>query len=373
MTEQAKSATARYTMLLCTVAALALAGCEQHPYPTPSYDAPPPAPPAAADATGSAPSAAPTPAQPDAALPAAPSAAPQTPSPVQPQSPATEAYSPDGSMPGGVMAPIPNPSVGHSQMDDTQTWADRRAEGRRHHRRHTVLQADHHLAAAPHATAGRNHIAHPAKHAPAKPVVPPIAHKGPTHKPTPTVAKPDAKADRTRHLDALQLALGEALSHGATLTPPQGGSIGQAALVLSPGFTDAVRKAAVENGLTDADAPITATAGLSADNYTSQSPLTQVQPLKAGQATEFHWALTPRAGSTDPLKANLCVTVASGPELICGGAVQANAPVTDNNGRIFGLGLLLLIGGVVVGWFVRGRGAPAAKPSPPTKPTKAGW
>ena len=121
------------------------------------------------------------------------------------------------------------------------------------------------------------------------------------------------------------------------------------------------------------DAPITATAGLSADAYSSQSPLTQAQPLKAGQATGFYWTLTPRAGANEPIKANVCVIVASGPELICGGAVQPAAPANDNNGRIFGVALLLLIAGVVIGWFVRGRSPPATKTAAKPRSKAPGW
>ncbi len=281
-------------------------------------------------------------------------------------------------MPGGVMAPIPNPPRtgargGGSRMDDTQTWADRRSEGARRHRRHDVLQPGHRLAAAPHAAPHHRRLPPAAKVAAAPKAAQSNLHKAAALKPALGQAKPDAKADRTRRLDALQLALGDALSQGATLTPPQGASGGQAALVLSGGFTDAVRKAAVEQGLTAPDAPITATAGLSADAYSSQSPLTQAQPLKAGQATGFYWTLTPRAGANEPIKANVCVIVASGPELICGGAVQPAAPANDNNGRIFGVALLLLIAGVVIGWFVRGRSPPATKTAAKPRSKAPGW
>lgn len=368
MNEHTGSAARRYTLLLCAAGVLALAGCEQHPYPTPSYDAPPPPPPATDTATPPANAAPPTAASAgtDVPMPAAPTAAPQ--------SPPSEAYSPDGTAPGATMAPIPNPPV---QMDDTQTWADRHENFRPGAHHGHMGHGRHHRHAAP---------ANPAIHA----LAPPPAHaaksahkriaKPVLKKPAPPVAKADPKAARTRSLDALQLAMGDALARGAALSQPVGAPGGQVVLTLSPGFTDAVRKAAVENGLSDANAPITATAGLSADGYTSQSPLTQSQPLATGQSTDFRWQLTARTPSREPIKANVCVNVASGPELICGGTVQASETSSGISGRAIGIGLLVLIAGVVIGWLMRGRGNGGAKPatasataSSGTKPRTPGW
>ena len=299
------------------------------------------------------------------------------------------------------MAPIPNPP--ERAQDNGR---------RRHHHHHhygwvrvypAPMYAPQHRRAHPHAMAqpmapGRHapphrHVAVPAPHpapsvhpaAPAPQLTKPSApdhHRrhhhgaaaagaaataaaasgGPTNTTSNTVAS-GSEADR---YEALGKSLKDAFANGAQIQAPAHMEANQAAdvtLTLPADFAQTVQSEAAKQGLASAMATVNLIGALSGDGYTIVPSDPQTLPLKQGQATVFHWKVTPTGAGRSPLTASLKAAAAGDNHTLDLGSKSTGSG--SATGRVVGIGLLALIALVLLGWAAQRR-RPAAKGA--TKP-----
>ena len=419
MTRRMISTGARLAALaLTTTGALALAACEEHPYPS--------------AAPGQA-TAAPPPD--NAAL----AGAPTGPQGYPPPSTRTPAYVPQGYPPGPGMAPPGSPQAGYgpgygqryaSGAPEIVTMAPipnppepahgyRRGYGWRHHHHYRQMRAygppayaaphRHHLhhrhmvyAPVSHAPMMHRHAAAPPMHvhaaAPAPAKVAPAAVAKPQLA-KPQLAKPKA-LDHHRHhhhatdaaavaaatggssnttgavnatgssseadrYQALQQSLHDAFANGAVLTVPAHMEPNQASnvtLTIPADFAQTVRTEAAKQSLAEQAATVNLMASLSGDGYTIVPGEAQSQPLTLNAPTTFTWKVTPTGAGRGALKASARAAVGEGHDLALGDKTTNSGAGT---GRVVGIGLLALIALVLLGWAAqrrRPKAAGAAKP-----------
>ncbi len=358
---------------MAACSAMALAGCEEQSYPTPSVEqTAPPAPPPPAPLMGA----------PTQAPPYAPCA----------ENPCAPAPSAEPMLAPRVIAsrPVPNP-----------------VEPEPHHRRHARLWAygeaqpvaPHHHVGAPHSD-GRWHVVGPAvahnapahvavaaapsaapavappHHAVASPAAAP--HKAAT--PVAPVAPPTAGntitnitdnatgapsgADADRY-NSLQSALSNLIGIDAVLATPDHFQPGQAVdvtLTLPANFAQQAHDEASKAGLADAAGSVNINAHLTGTGFTIVPDQAQAQPLLLGQPTVFHWKVTPTAAAVGAVKADLTADLLTVGHSLPLGSVQSQATINNFHlsGRLIGVGLLILVLVIVAGWLVsRGSKGPA--------------
>ncbi len=456
----AGAAKAALAATLLLGAALALSGCEQHPYPTPAPDdsAAQPAPPSqlmGAPNTPNTPDGQPAmgPAGPDGAPPPGydgPSGAP-TP---YPQGAPLRAPCPPSALPHGpgaptviiCSAPVPNPVEdgayprhhrhhvhGHLSPDYQQGYAgsapSRLPPYPRHYRHdlgsptvehgHTSgyvfhnghryriegpahLHAGHpgllgrrrtHLHIGPLVTPPVLHHAHPliAKPVPEAPKPTPLPHVKPVPAPAAVVA-PAANVTASNTMSnttdtttndanttgnttaataaagtpaqryaALTSALATVIAREATLNLPTHFVPGQAAdvtLNVPSDFAQTLRQEAVKQDLSDQTTSVNLTSALTGDGYAVTPIEPQSQPLTLGEQTVFHWKVTAQPNAKGPLQASLHADILSDGQSLPLGPVKV-AEGEHWTGRVVGVGLLVLIALILLGWAAQ-RKRPAA-------------
>jgi hypothetical protein len=334
------------------------------------------APPPGAYAPGPAPTMAPPPAYPAPAPPAPPAYASHAP---------TEVI---------AMQPIPNPPEGAAEGH----W-----HAATHHRHHgwwgpvyaapaAGYAAGH--AARHHYTVGANPPAAPAHHAAApahaqthataqaggaqltKPEAP--GHKAHGHKGldqgTVAAASGGSTAPTTNETanatgnvtstgdaryDALQTALTADAAHAAILNAPrqiQPGQTADVTLTVSSDFAQTLRTEAASQNLSDQATSANLEATLAGDGYTIVPNETQALPLTLGAPTVFHWKVTPQGAAQGPLHADLRANLLAANHVLSLGTIKTHSGMA---GRVIGVGLLVLIALVLLGWVTRSR-----RPSP---------
>ena len=392
-----KTGTRLATLALATGAALSLAACEEHTYPS------------AAPQEGTA-----APSSGDTALAGAPNTRPPE---YAPPGYGPHSYAPPPSdYPPGVivhpgssgapeivtMAPIPNPP---------ETPARRSWRHRLHHRYgpgapgyvfHPYSHHHHHLHRGPSAW-----VFHPA---PARPVAHRPAH-GPTSAPAHPAAgaaqltKPQAPPHGRHHRNGMDAATaaaagGAPIASGAANTMGSnsvGGSeaerygalqqglqglfaseakldvpgqmdANQAAtvtLTLPADFAQAAQAEAAKDGIGQAATSLNITASLSGDGYTITPVDAQSLPLAVTTPTVFQWRVTPTGGARNPLKVSAKAQGAGDSHTLDLGTKTTGAS-GGGAGRLIGLGLLaILIFGAIIAFFTRRprpRTAAASKP-----------
>jgi len=366
--------------------AIALAGCEEQSYPTPSVEqAPPPAPPPPAPLMGA-------PAQPPPYSPCAenPCGGPSAP-PAQPM------------MAPRVIAstPVPNPPEverahhrRHSRFwvsAEAQTASERPHAATRHSdtRWHVVAPA---AAPAAHpAAVARNVVAAPVEahhaHHPAPAPAPTSQAKAPaavaSHKApaAPTVAStaPEAGAAAVvgnitdnatgapsgagaDHYNSLQSALSNVIGIDAALATPdhfQANQTIDVTLTLPGSFAQQVHEEAGKVGLADAAESVNVDARLTGTGFTVTPDQPQAQPLLLGQPTVFHWKVTPTSAAVGALRADLTADLLTVGHALPLGSVQSQAAINPIHlsGRLIGVGLLILVLVVVAAWLFSRSGA----------------
>jgi hypothetical protein len=365
------SALRRGAVLAAMASTLALAACEQHPYPAPVNEAPP------------------------AEAPAQMAGGPSEPQPV-PGS--TQPYTPEGASTAPrsadvTMEPIPNPPEGAGHRGGEAYGYDGSAYGHApaHHqharsanglmappnyhvRRHVAAVA----TAAPHA-APRAAVSKPvATAATAAATAAAAAGRNAWHAAKTTTAqaaktasaKPktaaELKAEETaRKFDTFKQALSNAIVSGGQLvvTPTNDGQTQNVTLTLPPAFADAARKAAVDAGLATADAQMTVVASLDADGYRIQPLAPQMLQLPAASATELRWSATPTDAAHGQISADVCVEAPTGAQPVCGGAIKAAERGFHLDSHMVGILMLAGITGFALFWLAR-------RNNPPPKPPK---
>ncbi len=344
--------------------AIALAGCEEQSYPTPSVEqAPPPAPPPAAPLMG-APTQTPPPYAPCADTPCGPTAQPM----LAPRVIAS--------------TPVPNPPEMDHHRHHGRYWTNGQAQPvvPHHHvgqhysdgRWHVVAP----VAAAPHAHVAAAPSAAPAP-APAhhqatasKPSSAPAPHKAgaPIAKVSPssaghaisnitdnaTGASSGADADR---YNSLQSALSNLIGVDATLATPdhfQADQTVDVSLTLPANFAQQAHDEAGKVGLADAAGSVNIDAHLTGTGFTIVPDQAQAQPLLLGQPTVFHWKVTPTAAAVGAVKADLTADLLTVGRSLPLGSVQSQTSISNLHlsGRLIGVGLLILVLVIVAGWLV---------------------
>lgn len=365
---------------LAACSAMALTGCEEQSYPTPSVEqaAPPPPPPPPAPLMG-APAQSP-PYAPCASTPCGPTAQPT-------------------SAPRVIAStPVPNPP-------------DVEPVHRRHHGRywtpgqtHTV--AHHHRAPQPYSdsrwhvvgpagakptqqTAATSHVKAAsaptpprpapaprspaiAATAPAKAVAPTTVakHASPPAAPAAVGAVTDNGNSATTGVDAdrynsLQSALSNLIGIDAALATPdhfQAGQTVDVSLTLPADFAQEARDEAAKVGLSDAAASVNIDVHLTGTGFTIAPDQPEAQPLLIGQPTVFHWRVTPTAAAAGAVRADLTADLLTVGHSLPLGSVQSQAAISkfQLSGRLIGVGLLILVLVVVAGWlFSRSGKGPA--------------
>ena len=410
-------------MVLAAAGALAVAGCEQHPYPTPAPDEQPtpPAPPSRLMGAPEGPDAA-TPRADDAPAADAPAYAPPSGGEIgdryaagaaRPPCPPDPTYR-GANGPAVIIcnAPVPNPPEGehegrrwrhygwrhHRHWSPAYAheaapapygrWAHHRHHihrafagpvvagpvvaapdaGRVHHHRHPHLSSG--VAPAPVAPiAAAPHPHHAAVPHPTRPRAAP--HAGATHAngrplklaPVPTAA-PTATTPtggEASRFTALQTALGGELARQFTLNSPSHFSAGQTSEVtlnLPAGFAQTVQTDATAQQLDAAATSSNLTATLAGDGFAVTPEEAQSQPIAIGQPIVFRWKVTPQANAKGPLQAEVTLDMPSQGRSLPLGSVKSLAGVSRVGGRAIGVGLLILVALLGIGWAARGRRRP---------------
>ncbi len=424
-------------LILAATGAVVLAGCEQHPYPTPAPDesAAPPQPPSqlmgAPEGAGGPP---PQPAYPPAQAYGPPAGAPAQPIGRAPCAPDPDAQGPNAPTVIICSTPVPNPPehagpehAGHA----AHGWRHRHHHahwGHRHHHWGWSGRAHAQAAAGPSHHRRRHHLwthgqaapvtgeaapqhahrawpASPAAHAPAThhhaapapkarvAAVPVAPVRAPHHvhltKPVPPAVKPAAAARVHRaapagaasttantsgeggntvgtladRYGALQSALAGAVARGGRLDAPShfdAGRTVEVSLTLPADFVQTLQADAAQQGLGDAAASVNMTSTLSGDGYVVTPDQPQSLPLALGQPIVFHWKVTPQAAGQGnvqaggPIQASVSADLLSQGRSLPLGTLKA-ATAGRAGGRILGLGLLVVIAAVVLGWAMRRR------------------
>ena len=402
-------------LALTTTAGLALAACEEHPYPSAASREATAAPPPDDSTLAGAPSGggyAPTTRSPAYApsqgYPPGPGMAQSGPPPSygpppMGYGPPQPGYPPaSGQGYGGqgyalvgkaTMDPIPNPPERPHRYERGYGWRHRHyhrheMQGygppvygplRRHHLHH------HHMIYAPavHAPMTHRHSAatpmraHPAAPAKAAPVAPAGAqltkpqaldhHRHHRHTASAATAASGGASNTTGGADttgsaseadryqALQQSLHDAFANGAQLTVPAHMEPNQAStvtLTVPADFAQTVRNEAARQGLSAQAATVSLMASLSGDGYTIVPGEAQTQPLTLNTPTAFSWKVTPTGAGRGALKASARAAVGEGHDLTLGDKTTGSGGTT---GRVVGIGLLALIALVLLGWAAQRR------------------
>ncbi len=374
--------------VLAAFSAMALAGCEEQSYPTPSVE-----------------QAAPPPPPPPAPLMGAPA---QTP-PYSPcaQNPCAPTDQPNLAPRVIASTPVPNPpEVEHPRhRRHGQVWISGQAQtaSRHHHGGQPYSDGRWHVvgpaaakpsqpaaAATPSVIAGASKT-HPNRWAPApKPPAPkppqpkPYAAAAPAAAP----AKPVASAappsggrtvvgsvtdnatgapsgvDADRY-NSLQSALSNLIGIDAALATPdhfQAGQTVDVTLTLPADFAQQARDEAAKVGLSEAASSVNIDVHLTGAGFTIAPDQPESQPLLLGQPTVFHWKVTPSATAAGAVKADLSADLLTVGHALPLGSVQSQAGINkfQLSGRLIGVGLLILVLVVVAGWiFSRSSKGPA--------------
>jgi hypothetical protein len=159
------------------------------------------------------------------------------------------------------------------------------------------------------------------------------------------------EADRYK---ALESSLHDAFESVAVLNVPTNMTPGQAStvtLTLPSEFGAAVQRDAGRQGLSDAAASMNLLATLSGDGYTIVPGEAQTMALTAGQPVSFQWQVTPGTAAKGPLKVDARAQVVSaGQYLNLGDKSQGDTAMA---GKVVGVGLLVLIAALILGWAFR--------------------
>jgi hypothetical protein len=343
--------------------AVALAGCEEQSYPTPSAEqAAPPAPPPPAPLMG-----APTQAPPPPYAPCADNTCGPTGQPM---------------MAPRVIAstPVPNPpETGHYHRHHARLWLNSEAQpvARRHYVGHARSDGRWHVvgpavtshphvaavSAAPAPTAAPVHHQAAAPHkaiAPIAKVAPPTAgHTIGNINDNTTGAASGADTDR---YNSLQSALSNLIGVDAALATPdhfQAGQTVDVSLTLPANFAQQAHDEAAKVGLSDAAGSVNIDAHLTGTGFTIVPDQPQAQPLLLGQPTVFHWKVTPTAAAVGAVKADLTADLLTVGRSLPLGSVQSQAGMNNIHlsGRLIGVGLLILVLVIVAGWLVSRSGS----------------
>jgi len=300
-----------------------------------------------------------------------------------------------------AMAPIPNPP---EEPRHSHEW---RAAHHRHHQGwwgpvyaggavvHHGHRIHSHIATAPAHLHAVTPVAHHARHAAAavaaaaasgtqllKPKAP-HAHTGPDAATVAaatggssaaangnTAANTTGAADNTtaaatpedQRYDALQSALTAAFAHEAVLGPSHlaPGQTTDVTLTVPGDFGQTLRTEAAKQNLSDQAASANLEATLAGDGYSVVPAETQALPLTLGAATVFHWKVTPQTtqgASPGPLHADVHVNLLGSNRSLTLGSIKSGG---GGAGRVFGIGLLVLIAAVLIGWVMQSRRRPKA-------------
>ncbi len=311
------------------------------------------------------------------------------PPPAPPAPPAYASHAPTEII---AMQPIPNPAPGETAHGHWQAASHHRhgwwgpvyaapaaGAAARHH--YTVAASQpaapaHHAATTTHA---QPHAVAQAGPQLPKPKAP--GHKGldqgtvaaasggsttPTHN---EVANTTGNATSTgdARYDALQTALASDIAHGAILSAPrqiQPGQTADVSLTVPGDFAQTLRTEAASQNLSDQATSANLEATLSGDGYAIVPNETQALPLTLGSPTVFHWKVTPQGATQGPLHADLRANLLAANHVLNLGSIKTHSGLA---GRVIGVGLLVLIALVLLGWVTRSRRptpSSGAKPRP---------
>jgi hypothetical protein len=151
---------------------------------------------------------------------------------------------------------------------------------------------------------------------------------------------------------ALQTALATVIAREATLDAPAHFEPGQAAdvtLNVPSDFAQTLRQEAARQDLSDQTASVNLTSTLAGDGYTVTPAEPQSQPLTLGAQTVFHWKVTAQPNAKGPLQASLNADILSDGQTLALGPVKL-AAANRWTGRVVGVGLLVLIALILLGW-----------------------
>jgi hypothetical protein len=193
-----------------------------------------------------------------------------------------------------TMAPIPNPA-------DLPPRERERFYGHRYYHEHRI---EHVYGAAPVRVAHPIRIAAPVHPAAVVQAPKPVA---PTY--TPVVQAPPVVAPKPApKLVQLQTAVGQIVAQGSNLVVSPDiaqGKPGAVSLSLPANLLNALRDQAAQFGFKRAARSANVSATLSGDGYSVTPGGAQTQALKAGQAANFAWQVTPGPNANGPLHAHV--------------------------------------------------------------------
>ena len=173
-----------------------------------------------------------------------------------------------------------------------------------------------------------------------------------------------SEADRYQ---SLEKTLKDAFANGAQLQAPAHMEANQPAdvtLTVPADFDQTVQSEAGKVGLATAMATVNLVGVLSGDGYTIVPADPQTLPLAQGQATVFHWKVTPTGAGRGALTAAVKATAAGDNHTLDLGSKSTGSGAAT--GRVVGIGLLALIALVLLGWAAQRRRPNLAKGA--TKP-----
>ena len=394
MTRRMISTGARLAALALTATgALALAACEEHPYPSAAPSQATAAPPpddsvlagAPTGAEGYPPPSTRSPAYAPQGYPQGPGMAPAGPPPGAPYGPPPAGYGQRySSAPPEIvtMAPIPNPPERPRRRGRGYGWRhyhhhhrEMRPYGRpiyaaphRHHLHHPYVNA----APAPYAPMTRRHPAVAPAHVHA--AAPVAAKTKPAAPAQQQLSKPQALDHHHRHHHATDAAAAAAATGGSSNTTGEANTTGSASeadryqalqqslhdaftsgaqldvpahmepnqpvpvtLTVPADFAQTVRSEAAKQNLSEQAATVNLMASLSGDGYTIVPGEAQSQPLTLNAPTTFTWKVTPTGAGRGALKASVRAAVGEGHDLTLGDKTTGSGSAT---GRVVGIGLL---------------------------------
>ncbi|MGC1304980.1 MAG: hypothetical protein WA840_21625, partial [Caulobacteraceae bacterium] len=174
-----------------------------------------------------------------------------------------------------------------------------------------------------------------------------------------------AATPEDQRYDALQSDLAALFSRAAVLNVPkhlQPGVPADITLTVPGDFAQTLRTEAAKQNLSDQAATANLEATLVGDGYTIVPAEAQSLPVTLGAPTVFHWKATPQGATQGALHADVRAILLGANHPVALGSIKAGGGAT---GRLIGVGLLVLIALVLLGWVMRNR-RPAA--SGATKP-----
>lgn len=314
---------------------------------------------------------------------------PAYPPPAPPAPPAYASHAPTEII---AMQPVPNPPPGETARGHWRAASHHRhgwwgpvyaapATGHAAVRHHYTVATSHPAAAAApaHHAAAATHAAAQAAPQLHKPKAP--GHNGPdagtvaaasggSTTPASNAAGNVTSTGDARY-DGLQTALTTDIAHGAILNAPrqiQPGQTADVTLTIPGDFAQTLRTEAASQNLSDQATSANLEATLSGDGYAIVPNETQALPLTLGAPTVFHWKVTPQStaqGATQgPLHADLHANLLAANHVLNLGSIKTHGGMF---GRVIGVGLLVVIALVLLGWVTRSRRptpSSGAKPRP---------